>query len=208
MNTYKYLFTTKNDGFALYIHFNINLFFLLFFIDRVDFLIFVYFAFVLVGCCKVCIDYNFKRMQWLIIVRFTCTCVSDSGEYRISARFSVVWIRLVFRWIRLDFDDDIGYELLVFSLFYLLSFFTCVLASAFRRKYTAHPFFSCSTRYNCTSCNEMKQNTIKWNSVIKSDWMKWVEIDRNYVIARALRQNKPAATTTMAAFKVCVNMWA
>lgn len=63
MNTYKYLFTTKNDGFALYIHFNINLFFLLFFIDRVDFLIFVYFAFVLVGCCKVCIDYNFKRMQ-------------------------------------------------------------------------------------------------------------------------------------------------
>lgn len=36
--------------------------------------------------------------------------------------------------------------------------------------------------------------------------MKWVEIDRNYVIARALRQNKPAATTTMAAFKVCVNM--
>lgn len=110
----------------LYIFISILICFSCFFYRSRRFLIFVYFAFVLVGCCKVCIDYNFKRMQWLIIVRFTCTCVSDSGEYRISARFSVVWIRLVvslnsirlwwWYWIRV-----VGLGFLVFFIYFLFS---------------------------------------------------------------------------------------
>lgn len=153
------------DSSIIYI-FNIVLIFIMFFFLLYFVLVFVLFA------CRV---YGIGECNKIITVRFTCTCVWFQTFAHIG-RISVVWIGWLigFRWDYLNVSTKCGVLLMILSLVLrLLLRFPFVLFAVnlfIEIHFQRFVCLLCSTRYNCTSYNEMKwkeKNTLKcmkWNN--------------------------------------------